>query len=43
METEARTWSKFPTGGKASEEKILAWEETNPKEQDFESNSQGFE
>ena len=40
METEARTGSEFPNGRKAIEEKILAPEEINPKEQDLESHSQ---
>ena len=29
METETTTWSEFPIGGKAIEEKILASEEIN--------------
>ena len=43
METEATTSSDFPNGGKAIVEQILASEEINPKEQDFESHSLGSE
>ena len=39
METET-TWSKFPPGGKAIIEQILASEEIN-KEQDYENHSLG--
>ena len=43
METETTTWSEFPTGGKAIVEQILASEEINPKEQDYENHSLGSE
>ena len=36
METETTTWSEFPDGGKTVVEQILASEERNPKEQDYE-------
>ena len=42
METET-TWSEFPNGGKAIVEQILASEEINPKEQDYENLSVEFE
>ena len=38
METE--TWSEFSNEEKAIVEKILALDEQNPKEQDYESHSQ---
>ena len=43
METEKRTWSEFPNGGKTILEQILASEEKNknPKEQDYENHSLG--
>ena len=41
METEKTTWSEFPNGGKAIVEQILASEEINPKEQDYENHSLG--
>ena len=41
METETTTWSEFPNGGKAIVEQILASEEINPKEQDYENHSLG--
>ena len=37
----ATIWSKFPNRGKAIAEKILASDERNPNEQDYESHSQG--
>ena len=40
METDTSTSSKFPNGGKATVEQILASEE-NPKEQDYENHSVG--
>ena len=43
METETTSWSEFPNGGKAILEQILASEEINPKEQDYEGHSQGSE
>ena len=43
METETITWSEFPSGGKAIVEQILASEERNPKEQDYENHSLGSE
>ena len=44
METETKTWSEFPNGRKAILEQILALEEkVKPKEEDFESHSQGSE
>ena len=42
METET-TWSEFPNGGKAFVEQILASEEINLKEQNFENHIQGSE
>ena len=39
METETTIWSEFPNGGKAIVEQILASEERNPKEQDYENHS----
>ena len=42
IETET-TWSEFPNGGKAIVEQILASEERNPKEQDYENHSLGSE
>ena len=39
METETTIWSEFPNGGKAIAEQILASEEINPKEQDYENHS----
>ena len=38
METET-TWSEFPSGGKAIVEQILASEDINPKELDYEIQS----
>ena len=43
METETTTWSEFSNGGKAIVEQILASEERNPKEQDYENHSLGSE
>ena len=43
METQKTTWSEFPNGGKAIVEQILASEEINPKEQDYENLSVEFE
>ena len=43
IETETTTWSEFPNGGKAIVEQILASEERNPKEQDYENHSLGSE
>ena len=43
METETTTWSELPNGGKAIVEQILASEERNPKEQDYENHSLGSE
>ena len=41
METET-TWSEFPNGGKGIVQQVLVPEkEINPKEQDWESHSQG--
>ena len=42
METETTTWSEFPNGEKAIVEQILASEEINPKEQDYENHSVEF-
>ena len=41
METETTTWSEFYNGGKAIAEQILASEEINLKEQDYENHSLG--
>ena len=41
METETTTWSEFSNGGNAIVEQILASEEINPKEQDYENDSLG--
>ena len=43
METETRTWSEFPNGGKAIVGQILASEKKkiNPNEQDCENHSLG--
>ena len=43
MKTETTTGSEFPNGEKAIEEQILAPEEINPKEQDYEIHNQGSE
>ena len=40
METVTR-WSKFPSGGEANVEQILASEERNPKEHNCENHSLG--
>ena len=37
METETTTWSELPNGKKATVEQILAPEERNSKEQDYEN------
>ena len=40
METETKTWSEFPNGGKAIVEQILASEEINKsKRADYENHS----
>ena len=39
IETETTTWSEFPNGGKVIVEQILASEEINPKEQNYENQS----
>ena len=43
METETKIWSEFLNGGKAIVEQILASEEINQKEQDYENHSLGSE
>ena len=43
IETETRTWSESPNGGKAIVEQILASEEINPKDHDCENHSLGSE
>ena len=42
MEAET-TWSEFFNGGKAIVKQILASEETNPKQQDYEKHSPTYE
>ena len=39
METETTTWSEFANGEKAIVEQILASEDRNPNEQDYENHS----
>ena len=39
METETTTWSEFPNEEKVIVEQMLASEEVNPKEQDYENDS----
>ena len=41
METETTTWSEFPNKGRAIVEQIIASEERNQEEKDYESHSQG--
>ena len=43
MKTETTTWSEYPNGCKAIVEQILASEEINPKEQDYENHHLGSE